>query len=121
LKENMSSLQEVLVVGYGTVRKVDVTGSVAQVNIGDMAKAPVSSIEQSLAGRVAGLNVSASQGQPGEEGINIRIRGVGSLTQDASPLFVIDGFATENFDLSLLNPEEVASINVLKDASGTAI
>ncbi|MDR6782299.1 TonB-linked SusC/RagA family outer membrane protein [Pedobacter africanus] len=121
LKSQVSKLDEVLVVGYGSVRKVDITGSVAQVNIRDMAKAPVSSIEQALAGRVAGLNVSASQGQPGEEGVNIRIRGVGSITQDASPLFVIDGFATENFDLSMLNPDDIASINVLKDASGTAI
>ncbi|HMI03371.1 MAG TPA: TonB-dependent receptor [Pedobacter sp.] len=121
LKPQISKLDEVLVVGYGSVRKVDITGSVAQVNIRDMAKAPVSSIEQALAGRVAGLNVSASQGQPGEEGINIRIRGVGSITQDASPLYVIDGFATENFDLSMLNPDDIESINVLKDASGTAI
>ncbi|WP_162141674.1 TonB-dependent receptor [Pedobacter heparinus] len=121
LKPQISKLDEVLVVGYGSVRKVDLTGSVAQVNIRDMTKAPVSSIEQALAGRVAGLNVSASQGQPGEEGINIRIRGVGSITQDASPLYVIDGFATENFDLSMLNPDDVESINVLKDASGTAI
>jgi TonB-linked SusC/RagA family outer membrane protein len=121
LKPQISKLDEVLVVGYGSVRKVDITGAVAQVNIRDMVKAPVSSIEQALAGRVAGLNVSASQGQPGEEGINIRIRGVGSITQDASPLYVIDGFATENFDLSMLNPDDVESINVLKDASGTAI
>jgi TonB-linked SusC/RagA family outer membrane protein len=121
LKEQTSLLQDVVVIGYGTVNKKDLTGSVAQVNVRDMAKAPVSSIEQSLAGRVAGLNVSSSQGQPGEEGINIRIRGVGSITQDASPLYVIDGFATENFDLSMLNPDDVESINVLKDASGTAI
>ncbi|WP_257668125.1 TonB-dependent receptor [Parapedobacter tibetensis] len=117
----VSALDEVVVIGYGTVKREDLTGSVAQVNIGDMAKAPVSSIEQALAGRVAGLSVSSSQGQPGEEGMNIRIRGVGSLTQDASPLFVIDGFATENFDLSLLNPDDIESINVLKDASGTSI
>ena len=121
LKEQTSLLQDVVVIGYGTVNKKDLTGSVAQVNVRDMAKAPVSSIEQALAGRVAGLNVSSSQGQPGEEGINIRIRGVGSITQDASPLYVIDGFATENFDLSMLNPDDIESINVLKDASGTAI
>jgi TonB-dependent starch-binding outer membrane protein SusC len=121
LKEQTSLLQDVVVIGYGTVSKKDATGSIAQVNIRDMAKAPVSSIEQALAGRVAGLNVSASQGQPGEEGTNIRIRGVGSITQDPSPLYVIDGFATENFDLSMLNADDVESINVLKDASGTAI
>lgn len=121
LKQQISDLNEVLVVGYGSVRKVDITGSVAQVNIKDMVKAPVSNIAQALAGRVAGLSVQNSQGQPGEEGINIRIRGVGSITQDASPLFVIDGFATENFDLSMLNPDDIESINVLKDASGTAI
>lgn len=121
LKQQISNLNEVLVVGYGSVRKVDITGSVGQVNIKEMVKAPVSNIVQALAGRVAGLTVQNSQGQPGEEGINIRIRGVGSITQDASPLFVIDGFATENFDLSMLNPDDIESINVLKDASGTAI
>lgn len=119
--EGETKLEDLVVIGYGTAQKKDITGSVAQVNVQDMSKAPVASITESLAGRVAGLNVSASQGQPGEEGVNIRVRGVGSLTQDASPLFVIDGFAFEGLDLSQLNPEDVASINVLKDASATAI
>src|SRR5690606_20669315 len=121
LKEQTSKLEEVYVIGYGTVNKEDATGAVGQVDVAAIEKAPVYSIEQSLAGRVAGLNVSASQGQPGEEGTNIQIRGVGSITQDTSPLYVIDGFATDNFDLGSLNPEDIESINVLKDASSTAI
>jgi TonB-linked outer membrane protein, SusC/RagA family len=118
---NQVSMKDVVVIGYGSLQKKDLTGSVGQVNTEDIEKAPVYTIEQSLAGRVAGLNVYSNQGQPGEEGTNVRIRGVGSITQDASPLYVIDGFATENFDLASLNPEDIESINVLKDASATAI
>lgn len=121
LKEQVEKLDQVYVIGYGTVKKEDATGAIGQVDIKDLEKAPVYSIEQALAGRVAGLNVFASQGQPGEEGVNIQIRGIGSITQDTSPLYVIDGFATENFDLGSLNPEEIESIDVLKDASSTAI
>ncbi|MFD1631124.1 TonB-dependent receptor [Pseudopedobacter beijingensis] len=121
LKEQISKLEEVYVIGYGTVKKEDATGAVGQVDVEAVEKAPVYSVEQALAGRVAGLSVSASQGQPGEEGTNIQIRGVGSITQDTSPLYVIDGFATENFNLGSLNPEDIESINVLKDASSTAI
>jgi TonB-linked outer membrane protein, SusC/RagA family len=116
-----SAMEDIVVIGYGSIQKRDLTGSVGQVNTDDLEKAPVYTIEQSLAGRVAGLNVSSNQGQPGEEGTHVTVRGLGSITQDASPLYVVDGFATENFDLASLNPEDIESINVLKDASATAI
>ncbi|MEQ7801614.1 TonB-dependent receptor [Pedobacter sp. ASV1-7] len=120
LKESASSLSEVVVVGYGQVNKVDLTGSVAQVKLQDMEKAPVGSFDQALQGRVAGVNISATDGQPGE-GLNIVIRGGNSLTQSNSPLYVIDGFPVEDFSAGAINPDDIESINILKDASSTAI
>src|SRR5699024_2889067 len=106
---------------YGAVDKKDLTGSVSQVNMEDLSKAPVASFDQALAGRVAGVDVSSQEdGQPGS-GMNIVIRGVGSLTQSTSPLYVIDGMPIEDPSNSALNPDDIESINVLKDASATAI
>src|SRR5690606_32703659 len=79
-----NSLQEVVVVGYGTQKREDLTGSVGIVNVEQMAEAPVMSFDQALAGRIAGVEVNLSDGQPGEEGTGIVIRGAGSLTQDIS-------------------------------------
>jgi TonB-linked SusC/RagA family outer membrane protein len=120
LKEREASLTEVVVVGYGEVGRKDLTGSVAQVNILDMTKAPVPSFEHALAGRVAGVQVASNDGQPGSA-LNIVIRGSNSLTQDNSPLYVIDGFPVENPDNASLNQDDIESINILKDASSTAI
>jgi len=114
-------INEVVVVGYGTVNREDLTGSIGIVDVEEMAKAPVVSFDQALAGRIAGVQVSASEGQPGSEGINIVIRGAGSLTQSNAPLYVVDGFPIEDFDPGSLNMDDIASINVLKDASATAI
>ena len=114
------SLDDVVVIGYGTARRRDLTGAVAQANVGDMVKAPVASFAEALAGRVAGLQVSPVDGQPGG-GLNFVIRGPGSLTQSTSPLFVIDGFPLESFDPATLNPDDIESLTVLKDASSTAI
>lgn len=121
MRETITGLEEVVVIGYGEVDRKDLTGSVGSVNIQQMEKAPVMSFEEALAGRVAGVQVSSSEGQPGEEGISIVIRGANSLTQDNSPLFVVDGFPMEDFEASSLNPEEIASMDILKDASATAI
>ncbi|TZF86279.1 TonB-dependent receptor (plasmid) [Pedobacter sp. BS3] len=121
LKMKSTSLDEIVVIGYGTVKKGDVTGSVGQVNIQDMEKAPVISFDQALAGRIAGVDVSSDEGQPGEEGTNIVIRGGNSLTQDNSPLYVVDGFPMESPDNAAINPDDIESITVLKDASATAI
>lgn len=120
LEEEANDLNSVMVIGYGTVKKRDVTGSVAQVNMADMLKAPVKSFDEMLAGRVAGVQVTSSDGQPGA-GINIVVRGANSVTQSNSPLYVIDGFPIEDPDNNALNPDDIESINVLKDASATAI
>jgi len=120
LKSNLISLNEVLVIGYGTVSRADLTGSVGVVNMNELTKAPVASFEQALAGRIAGVAVTSSEDQPGS-GMNIVIRGAGSLTQSAAPLYVVNGFPIEDFDASSLNPEDIESISVLKDASATAI
>lgn len=115
-----TQLDDVLVVGYGTVRRADLTGSVGSVRMEDLTKAPVASFEDALAGRVAGVSVAAVDGQPGSLN-NIVIRGGNSITQSNSPLFVIDGFPIEDPDNNVLNPEDIESIEVLKDASSTAI
>lgn len=120
MKSDAQLLDELVVVGYGTQRKSDLTGSVATVNIKDMELAPVGSFDQALAGRVSGVRVVSSDGQPGG-GVDILIRGVGSLTQNTSPLYVVDGFPIEGLDPKTLNPDDIESISVLKDASSTAI
>jgi len=121
MKESISTLEDVVVIGYGTVKKPDVTGSVGIVPVKDMAKATaVASFAEAMAGRVAGVQVSAIDGQPGAT-VNIIIRGVSSLTQSTAPLFVIDGFPIESLDPETLNPEEIESMTILKDASSTAI
>ena len=120
LSQDSHSLDEVVVVGYGEVQRKDLTTAVSSVNMDDMNKAPVKSIEEALAGRVAGVQVNSSDGQPGS-GVNIVIRGANSITQDNSPLYVIDGFPVEGFNNNALVPSEIESIEVLKDAAATAI
>jgi TonB-linked SusC/RagA family outer membrane protein len=120
LESSIKDMDEVLVVGYGTVRKRDLTGAVGKVNIGDIQKAPVPSFEDALAGRVAGVQVSSIDGQPGASNL-ITIRGGNSITQSNAPLYVIDGFPIENPDNNTLNPDEIESIQPLLDASATAI
>ena len=120
LATDTKALDELVVVGYGSTRKSDLTGAVGQVDVKSLIKAPVGSFAEALAGRVAGVQVSSSDGQPGG-GINIVIRGAGSLTQSTSPLYVVDGFPIEGLDAKTLNPEDIKSISVLKDASSTAI
>jgi TonB-linked SusC/RagA family outer membrane protein len=115
-----TSLDEVVVVGYNAVKRGELTGAVAQANIQDMSKAPVGSFAEAMAGRMAGVQVSGADGQPGG-GTNIVIRGPGSLTQSISPLYVIDGFPVEDIDPATINPDDIESISILKDASSTAI
>lgn len=119
LKQKAGGLNDVVVVGYGTSKRRDLTGSVASVNISDFSKAPVKSFDDALAGRVAGVMVTSNDGQPGSNA-NIVIRGMGSITQDNSPLYVIDGFPLENANANSLDPADIESIDVLKDASATA-
>ncbi|MEO7461873.1 MAG: TonB-dependent receptor [Ferruginibacter sp.] len=120
LDKDLRTLDDVVVVGYGTQRKADVTGSVAVAPIADMLKAPVRSFSEALAGRIAGVVVSSVDGQPGSVN-NIVIRGNNSITQGNSPLYVIDGFPSESINSNSINPNDIESISVLKDASATAI
>lgn len=120
MKATSKNLDGVVVIGYGAVKKEDLTGSVGQVDMKDLLEAPVGSFDGALAGRVAGVQVSSSDGQPGGAP-NIVIRGAGSLTQSTTPLYVIDGFPIEDPDNAAINPEEIESMNILKDASATAI
>ncbi|MDR2283046.1 MAG: SusC/RagA family TonB-linked outer membrane protein, partial [Sphingobacterium sp.] len=114
-------LEEVVVnVGYGTVHKSDLTGAVAQVKMDELNQAPVASLDQALAGRIAGVQVNSFEAQPGSTA-EITIRGGNSLTQSNAPLYVVDGFPMEDFSISSLNPADVESINILKDASASAI
>ncbi|MBM6865172.1 TonB-dependent receptor [Bacteroides caecigallinarum] len=121
LKEDSEMLEEVVVVGYQEVKKKDLTGSVAKADMDDLLNTPVGSFDQTLGGRVAGVNVTSSEGIPGGT-MNIVIRGNNSLTQDNSPLYVIDGFPVEDAALaSTINPSDIESLDILKDASATAI
>ncbi len=121
MEPDVQSVEDVVVIGYGTAKKTDITGSVGVAPIKDMVKAiAVPSFAESLGGRVAGVHVSATDGQPGAA-VNITIRGAGSLTQSTSPLYVIDGFPLEGFNPATLNPEEIETLTILKDASSTAI
>lgn len=122
LKEDGVLLNEVVAIGYATVKKSDLTGSVEKVNMDDLNKASVASFDQALGGRVAGVQVVSGDGQPGQEA-NIIIRGSNTISDvsDGTPLYVIDGFATEDPNAGAINPNDIESIDVLKDASATAI
>lgn len=117
LSEEGVLMEQVVVVGYGVQRKSDVTGAIASVKGKELEKIATSNIEQALQGKVAGLHVTPASGNPGA-GAVIRIRGTGTLN-NANPLYVIDGMIT--YDASLVNPQDVESIEVLKDASAAAI
>ncbi|PTT01707.1 TonB-dependent receptor [Pedobacter sp. HMWF019] len=120
LQEDVSSLNEVVVnIGYGTVRKEALTGSVSSVSAKDLADFPVSTAAEALAGKLAGVSVTTTEGAPGAT-IQIRVRGGGSLTQDNSPLYIVDGVQLDNA-LSILSPAEIQSIDVLKDVASTSI
>src|SRR4051812_13335957 len=112
-----SQLEQVVVVGYGTQRKIDVTGSVASVKGADIAKQPVLTATQAIQGRVAGVQIITS-GDPNSSP-TVRIRGVGTMLGGASPLYVVDGVITD--DIRNINSADITSMDILKDASATAI
>lgn len=120
LTPDVTSLQEVVVVdyGYGTVKKSDLTGSVASLSGADLKRIPVASAAEAITGRLPGVNVLTTDGSPDAE-IVIRVRGGGSVTQDNSPLYVVDGFIVSS--IRDIPPTDIVSINVLKDAASTAI
>ncbi len=134
LKTDTQSLGEVVVIGYGAVKKRDLTGSVSSISSSDLKAQPISSFNQALQGRVAGVQVTQSSNAPGG-GVSIRVRGGNSISASNDPLYVIDGFPVTNPApatgannsasypnvLASINPNDIESIEILKDASATAI
>lgn len=112
-------IDDVVVVGYTTIKRKDLTGSVSSINSKQLKDFPLSSAAEALQGKLAGVQLVASDGAPGAD-IIVRVRGGGSITQDNSPLYIVDGVQVENA-LSVLSPQDIASVDVLKDASTTAI
>ena len=119
LQEDSKVLDEVVVIGYGTAKRGDLTGSVVSVKNEDLMQTPTSDVAQALAGRVAGVQIMQSEGEPGAS-VSIRVRGGISITQSNEPLYIIDGFPSED-GMSSLDPGEIETIDILKDASSTAI
>ncbi|MBR5678057.1 MAG: TonB-dependent receptor [Paludibacteraceae bacterium] len=118
LQPDNVQLQEVVAIGYGTMKKSDLTGAVTSVSADQLLKAPVAGLDQALQGRAAGVTVTSNSGQPGE-GATIRIRGIGSATGQNDPLYVVDGVITG--DIKWLSPSDIKSMEILKDASAAAI
>jgi len=113
-------LNEMVVVGYGTSKKIDLTGSVASIDVQDLSKTATTNFDQALAGRISGVQVTSTDGTPGEA-LNIVIRGGNSITGSNSPLYVVDGIPMETFDPASISTRDIKSFDVLKDASATAI
>lgn len=126
LRKEESDLEEFVVVGYGTQQKKDITGSVSSMSARQIEDQPIISLDQAMIAQMAGVQVTQATGAPGG-GTSVRIRGAGSLTAGNEPLYVVDGFpVTNDFDqrnnpLNTINPNDIADIQVLKDASATAI
>lgn len=121
LKPDLSNkLNETVVIGYGTTKKQDLTGSVATVKMSDIDHLPITSIDQALQGRIAGVDIVGTSGAPGSAS-SINIRGARSITASNEPLIVVDGVMDAISDLSDINPSDIETISVLKDASSTAI
>lgn len=132
LETDLMELDEIVVVGYGTQKRSDITGSVAQMNAEDLVEKPITRVDQALVGQLAGVRIKQTSGMPGK-GLQIQIRGSGSISANTEPLYVIDGFPLEvsqqnssgGFEsgnpLDNINPNDIESIQVLKDASATAI
>ena len=118
LEDDATTLNDVVVIGYGTVRKKDLTGSVATVNNKALAEVPVASASEALTGKMAGVQVTTTEGSPDAE-VKIRVRGGGSITQSNDPLYIVDGFPVES--ISDIPATDIEDITVLKDASSTAI
>lgn len=127
LEPDATQLDELVVVGYGTQKRSDVTGAVGSVKSEDFNRGVITNPVDLLQGKIAGVNITSTSGEPGANQ-NVIIRGVGSLRSGTQPLYVLDGFLLDNSDtgiasnpLNFLNPSDIASIDVLKDASATAL
>ena len=117
-EDENTTLNDVVVIGYTTVRKKDLTGAVAQVNGKQIEDIPVTNVTEALTGKMAGVNVTTTEGSPDAE-INIRVRGGGSISQDNSPLYIVDGFEVSS--INDIPSSDIETIDVLKDAASTAI
>ena len=118
LEDEAASLNEVVVIGYGTARKKDLTGAVTTVKGSDLAKVPVTNVAEALTGKLAGVQITTSDGSPDAEML-IKVRGGGSITGDNSPLYIVDGFPVSS--ISDISSSDIEDITVLKDAASTAI
>ncbi|TEB45393.1 TonB-dependent receptor [Flavobacterium circumlabens] len=121
LKEITAKLNEVIIVGYGTQKKATLTGAVSTVTSKSIENRPVTSLATALQGTVPGMNITRTSGQPGNENLNIQIRGATSANGAVNPLLLIDGVATDLFNLQTINPTDVESLSVLKDGAAAAI
>jgi TonB-dependent starch-binding outer membrane protein SusC len=127
LKTDTKALEEVVVVGYGTQRKIETTGSIASVKAADLVQTPVANVAQGLQSRIAGVQINQNTGSPGGN-VSVRIRGTNSINGSSEPLYVVDGIQISNgggindiSPLSTINPNDIESVEVLKDASASAI
>ena len=118
LEDDAQALEEVVVIGYGTAKKKDLTGAVSTVKGADLAKVPVTNAAEALTGKLAGVQITTTDGSPEAEMI-IKVRGGGSITGDSSPLYIVDGFPVSS--ISDIAPTDIEDITVLKDAASTAI
>ena len=119
LQHQQQDAEEVVVIGYQTVKRKDVLASVSSISAKDLKDIPITSAAEALEGKLAGVQITTSEGSPGAD-IKITVRGGGSITQSNAPLYVVDGVQMENA-LNLLSPQDIQSIDVLKDAAATAI
>ncbi|MBK6785725.1 MAG: TonB-dependent receptor plug domain-containing protein [Saprospiraceae bacterium] len=117
LSENASQLDEIVVTGYATQKRSNISGSVATLSSKDIAEKPILRVEQALQGQTAGVQVTQNSGSPGST-LSVRVRGVGTIN-NSDPLYIVDGIPVEGLDF--LNPNDIESINVLKDAASAAI
>ena len=123
MKEDANVMDELVVVGYGSVKKGDITNAVAQIKGDEFADRPVSNVASALQGELAGVEIRSTSGAPGS-GVQVNVRGATTINEDgtSAPLYVVDGVPMgEDFDLTELNPQDIESIEVLKDASSSAI
>jgi TonB-linked SusC/RagA family outer membrane protein len=120
MEPDFSQLEEVVIIGYGTKKKKDLTGSISSIKADQIDARPITSIEEGLQGLVPGLNIAQRSSSPGDLG-TVSIRGLGSITAGTQPLWVVDGFPTDQRNAQAINPADIASVDILKDASSTAI
>ena len=121
LAENVQSIDDVVVVGFGTQKKETVTGAIGQLSGKELMRSPVTNISNALVGRIAGMAAVQKTGEAGFEESTIRVRGVGTYAGDQNPLIVIDGIVRDMTAFNMLDPNDVENVNVLKDASATAV